>query len=119
MSIAATRWALAAAVAEVPGVQGHTYRPAVPVLGDAWPVLDGLDRAAGTAFTATWHVRVLLPTNEEQASEWIDEQWPALFEALERVGFVGRAEPILLPVAVAGVGAGELLAFQITLIAEE
>lgn len=114
MSVTGTRNGLAAALSGVADVRGHEYRPVTPVLGDAWPVMGPLDRAAGTAFVATWQVRVLLPQDEQVAAEWIDAHWPGLFEVLERVGSVVRAEPILLPLVT-----GELLAFEITLRAEE
>ena len=114
MSFAAMRQTLASALDAVPGVRGHAKRPAPPAEGDAWPVLGPMDRAQGTAFLATWRVRVLLPQDEEQASVWIDEHWPALFYALEPHGFVQRAVPTML-----ATGGGDLYAFEITLIAEE
>lgn len=114
MSVAGTRRDLATALTAVADVQGYEYRPATPVIGDAWPIMGPLDRDAGTAFIATWVVRVLLPQDEQVATEWIDAHWPDLFTVLERVGSVGRAEPILLPLVV-----GDLLAWEITIRAEE
>jgi hypothetical protein len=114
MSITGTRRDLAAALTAVADVTGYEYRPATPTVGDAWPVMGPLNRDAGTAFLVTWAVRVLVPQDEAVAAEWLDAHWPALFEVLEHVGSVERAEPILLPLV-----AGDLLAFEITIRAEE
>ncbi len=114
MSLTGKRDALAAALSTVVDVRGYASRPTTPAPGDAWPLLGPLDRDVGTAFMVTWRVRVFLPQDEVAASTWWDAHWPGLFEALEREGFVDRAEPITLPAA-----GGEQLAFEITLRAEE
>lgn len=114
MSMTGTRNDVVAALMGVADVQGYAYRPVTPVIGDAWPVMGPLVRDAGSAFLVTWSVRVVLPQDEPAAAEWIDAHWPVLFEVLERVGYIERAEPALLQLVV-----GELLAFEITLRAEE
>ncbi len=105
---------LATVLSGVPDVTGHAHRPSTPAIGDAWPVLGPLDRDLGTAFKVTWRVRVLLPQDEEAASEWLDAHWAPLFNALEPFGYVGRGVPVML--AAQG---GELYALEITLTAEE
>lgn len=114
MSLHGKREELAAVLAGVADVRGYAYRPSTPTIGDAWPLLGTLDRAAGTAFVAAWRVRVLLPQDEKAATDWLDAHWPDLFYALERVGSVDRATPIMLPSA-----SGEQYAFEIILRAEE
>lgn len=108
------RQAIASALSAVPDVRGHASRPGTPAEGDAWSVLGPFDRAQGTAFLATWRIRVLLPQDEMAASEWIDAHWSALFYALEPHGFVQRGAPALFPS-----GGGEMYALEITMIAEE
>jgi len=108
------RQRVAVALDAVPDVTGHSKRPAAPAIGDGWPLLSLLDRAQGTAFLATWRVRVLLPQDEDAASEWLDVHWPPLFYALAPLGHVQRAAPVML--AAAG---GDLYALEITMIAEE
>ena len=114
MSFTGKRQQVAAALSTVPDVHGYAYRPPSAAVGDAWPLLGPLDRQGGTAFLATWRIRVLLPQDEEQASVWMDEHWPALFYALEPHGFVQRGVPAMF--AAAG---GEMYGLEITMIAEE
>lgn len=114
MTFATMRADVATRLSTVPDVTGHAHRPSTPAIGDAWPVLGPLDRKQGTAFQATWKVRVLLPQDEEAASTWLDDHWAPLFYALEPLGFISRAVPTLL----AATG-GDLYALEITLIAEE
>lgn len=114
MSFTTKRREFASALATVPDVVGYAHRPTTAAPGDAWPLLGPLDRAGGTAFNATWRVRVVLPQDEEAASDWLDEHWAPLFYALAPHGYVSRAVPVML--AAAG---GELYALEITLTAEE
>lgn len=114
MTLAGKRAEIAAALAGVPGVHAYPYRPPAPTEGDAWPLFGPLDRDAGDAFVATWRVRVLMPQDEVAATDWLDAHWPALFEAVQRVGFVVRATPVMNPAA--GV---DQFAFEITFRAEE
>jgi hypothetical protein len=114
MSLANFRTDAAAALGTVPDVHGYSKRPSTPAEGNAWPLLGPLDRAQGTAFMATWLVRVILPQDEDAASAWLDVHWPLLFYALSPYGFVQRAVPVMLEAA-----GGNLYALEITMIAEE
>ena len=114
MTLAGKRAEFAAALNQVGGCQGHPYRPAVPNTGDCWPVMGPADRSMGTAFMQTWGVRVLLPADEVAAADWWDAHWPGIFTVLEPVGFVQRTEPVTIQVS-----GGEMLAIQITVVAEE
>jgi len=111
---AAKRVAIGTALNDVPGVHGYPKRPATMSEGDAWPLLSTLNRAAGTAFLVQWRVRVVLPQDEEAASDWLDSHWDALFFALNSHGHVIAAQPVLL-----AAGGGDLYAFEITMQAEE
>lgn len=108
------RQQIASALSIVPDVRGHSKRPAPPAEGDGWPVLGPLDRQGGTSFTATWRVRIVLPQDEDAASEWIDSHWPDLFYALQPLAHVMRAAPIMLDG-----GGGQFYALEITMIGEE
>lgn len=114
MTLRGHRVELASRLSAVPDVQGWSARPVTPNVGDAWPMLGPGVRDKGTAFLVTWHVRVLVPQEEEAASDWWDLHWPDLFYALEPFGTVDGFEPIEITSS-----AGGLLAFQITLRTEE
>lgn len=114
MSFGIFRQQVAAALGTVPDVRGHSQRPSTVAEGDAWPLLGPFDRAQGTAFLATWRVRVILPQDEDAASAWLDVHWPALFYALSPHAFVQRGLPVMIPAS-----GGDLYALEITLIAEE
>lgn len=114
MTFAAGRLSLATALGAVPDVTGHVHRPSSPAIGDAWPVLGPWTRGAGDAFLVTWRVRVLLPQDEESASTWLDDHWPALYHALKPCGHVQQGAPTLLQSS-----GGDLYALEIILIGEE
>lgn len=115
MTIIGQREAIARALSGVLDVHGYAHRPVTLSTGDAWPVLGPGERQPGTAFLLTWSVRVIPPQDEYAAEDWFDARWPALFYALnDHVGFVDRFEPILLET-----GAGNMLAYQITMRTEE
>ncbi|WP_250009132.1 hypothetical protein [Actinoplanes sp. M2I2] len=109
MSIVTDRQDLADALDPVAGVQGHKYRPRTLKTGDAWPLLDGLDRGPARDFEVTWRVVVILPADERRASEWFDEHHELVAEALEDFGYVERIEPGLVRT-----DAGDLQAMLIT-----
>lgn len=115
MSLTAKRQEFADALSMVDGVHGYPYPPNPLREGDAWPVGPSLDRQGGTAFEATWAIRVVAPQDERAAAEWFDGLWPDVFTALERVAFVDRAAPI----RITNPGQPDLLAFEITARAEE
>jgi hypothetical protein len=117
MTTAGKRAEIAAAISAVPGCRGWERRPSAPNAGDGWtrgsPVLDRAD-AGGDAFLAVWSVVVLAPQDEDAAMDWWDRTWPPLYFALKPVGYVTRAEPVVL-----GSPEGDRIAYMITLSAEE
>jgi hypothetical protein len=96
VSLVGQRAALAEALSAIDGVRGTKYRPRVPGPGDAWPLLESLDRAEAYDFEASWRVAVILPPDEVRASEWFDEHHESIAEGLEDFGYVDRIEPGLV-----------------------
>jgi hypothetical protein len=115
MGIAEKRQEFADALSTVDGVHGYPYPPNPLREGDAWPVGPVLTREAGTAFMATWRIRVVLPSDERAAAAWFDERWPDLFFAINPVAFVDQA----VPVTIAEDQGATVLGIEITARAEE
>lgn len=110
MSTTGDRQALADAISTVDGVKGHKYRPTVLAPGAAWPLLGELERASSVpAFEVTWRVVIVLPADEQRASEWFDEHHEDAADALAEFGYVERIEP-----AAVRTEAGDLDAMIIT-----
>lgn len=108
------RRAIADAASTVAGVTGHVKRPGAPRVGDAWPLLAGLNRSEHPyAWLATWRVLVALPADEVAASEWLDGHAYELADALTPFGFVFDMSPVLVDTE-----AGGTKALQITLRSE-
>lgn len=96
MSLAGDRAAIAAALTAAGlDVRGHTYRPDTPRPGDAWPLLDALDREDGM-LAATWRILLVLPGEERGAIEWMDARAAELVDALALVGYVERIKPAMI-----------------------
>lgn len=113
MSIVNDRTEIAAALDTVDGVRGYKYRPMVPREGDAWPTLPTYDLEQGLVWRPTWTVTVVLPSDEQAASEWMDAKFEAIALALRGPGFPESAAP-----AVMETDAGDLLVLEITLRSE-
>lgn len=109
MTLIAKRAEFATALSTVDDVTGYAYRPATPKTGDAWPLLGPLERDDGLAFMVTWRVIVLLPSDERDASAFIDAHFEDLVDALEPIAFVDGATPVGRPAE-----AGSEYALEIT-----
>jgi len=109
MSLAGDREEIAAALSTVEGVTGHQYRPRTLPPGTAWPLLERLDNPMALDFQATWRVVVILPADEQRASEWFDAHHELVTDALAPVGHVDRIEPGLV-----ATDAGDLEAMFLT-----
>jgi hypothetical protein len=110
MSLTGDRQALADALTAVDDVTGHRYRPRTLPPGTAWPLLQGLDRGPAFDFEATWRVVVILPGDEQRASEWFDAHHEQVADALADFGHVDRIEPGLV-----ATDAGDLEAMILTI----
>lgn len=116
MSLVGQRQEIADALSTVTGVHGHPYRPAVIGPGDAWPLLDNLnrDQESSPDFLVTWRLLVVLATvDERRSAEQLDALQDAVIEALVDVGWVRRIEPV--PIATS---AGDHEVMMITLVRE-
>jgi hypothetical protein len=81
MSLTGQRQEIADALSTVEGVTGFKYRPTGLNTGMAWPLLDVLT-SQRRDYEATWHVLVVLPPDEQKASEWFDDKYEAIADAL-------------------------------------
>lgn len=96
MSLTGQRQDIADALSTVEGVSGHPFRPRTMPAGAAWPLLQRLDRGPAYDFEASWRVVVILPGDEQRASEWFDAHHEEIAEALADFGYVGPIEPGLV-----------------------
>lgn len=93
MSLAGDRSELAGILSTVEGVTGFKYRPTGLRTGHAWSLITRLERGPGNVFYApSWRVMVVLPSQEDKASEWFDNHHEAIAEALEDFGYVESIE---------------------------
>ncbi len=113
MAISGKRVELATALSEIPDVTGHTKRPKAPKVGDAWPRLGTITRAGGYALELAWALIIVLPSNEESASEWIDEHVQDIFDELEPVAYIDSMEPVLITSS-----GGDIFALQVNVRSE-
>lgn len=94
MSLADDRTELATILSGVAGLKGHRYRPTSLNAGDSWPLVESLDNAIAGAFQVTWRVVVILPSDERAASDWFDQRWEMVADALlDEFGVVDRIQP--------------------------
>lgn len=80
------RQAIADVLSTVDDVQGFKYRTKTLNTGDAFPLLRGLERGPAQDYEATWAIVVVLPTTEQNASEWFDSHYEVIADALEEFG---------------------------------
>lgn len=109
MSIVGDREEIAAALSALDDVAGHPFRPRTLPPGTGWPMVRSLDRGPARDFEVTWTVVVVLPAEEQRASEWFDAHHEEVADSLAGFGFVDRIEPGL--VATSG---GDLQAMFLT-----
>jgi hypothetical protein len=96
VSLTGQRQEIADALSTADGVTGHPFRPRTFPAGAAWPLLDRLDRGPAHDFEATWRVVVILPDDEQRASEWFDAHHEDVAEALADFGHVDSIAPFLV-----------------------
>lgn len=90
----ADRENIATALSTVSGVSGSSFRPKVIGPGNGWPLKTFLTRGPAQNFEVTWKVVVVLPSDERTASNWFDEKFQAISDALEaNAGYVESIEP--------------------------
>jgi hypothetical protein len=94
MSLALTRDRIAAALADVPDVNGYPTRPTVIQAGDAWPLLDRLDRGPGESWLGSWRVQLILGGDELAALTTLDNVLGDVTDALGTVAYVDGMVPV-------------------------
>lgn len=104
-----TRDELAAALSTAAGIKGYPRRPDPLRAGDAWPILQRVDRAQGWAWSATWRILVVLGPSEQDAVDQLDTVLPDLLAALQPAAHVDSAQPVTLTT-----DAGAMMALELT-----
>lgn len=98
MNLAETRAKLAAALANVPGVEPHPYWPDTVHAGQTWLVWTASDYVNYCVAETAWAVYVALPAGPPAATaEAGDALADQVAAALWTVGKVTRAEPWAIP----------------------
>lgn len=93
MSLTGERAEIAAALSLVTGVSGFSYRPTAMNAGDAWPLLESLERGPANDYEVTWRIVVVLPKGERDAMDWFDNMYDDIVAGLEQFGYIERIEP--------------------------
>lgn len=93
MSLSGERAALASLLTAVDDLTGYAHRPNAITPGDAWPLIDFLERQSSPDFEVTWLIIVVLPRDEQTAMEWFDDKHEEIADALSDFGYVDRIEP--------------------------
>lgn len=93
------RAAIAAALSTVPKVKGYSYRPTTRKIGDAWPLIDGINRYQGLMFIPAWKVVMWLGQDEKKADEFLELVAVPVARALQSadVLYVNSIQPVILP----------------------
>jgi hypothetical protein len=104
-----TRVAIAAALDTVQGLTGTPRRPKLVTAGAAWPQWGGSERADGGAFLVTWNILVVLPAQEQDADEFVDDRLDDLYDAIQPVAHITGYQPAQLQTS-----EGDLYALMIT-----
>jgi hypothetical protein len=94
MSLANSRQEIADVLSGIDGMHGFAYRPKTTNPGDAFPLLESMDTAAGMNLEVTWRIIVLLPKTEKDAMEFFDSMHEVISDVLnEQIGYVERIQP--------------------------
>jgi hypothetical protein len=105
-----TRQTIADALSLVAGITGYPARPKVTKPGDAWPLVDQLDRGPGASFQTTWRIAVALGKDVGTATDQLDALIPAVTQALQEVVYVDLARPLLIPTEAGDLYGAEIIA---------
>lgn len=104
MSIAGRRQAIADACNAITltapdriKVYPHRRQVPAPQEGDGWVLFRGFQRGPASAYLATYAVVIILPSDEQKADEWIENNTDALDDALRPIIFVDSFLPAEYP----------------------
>lgn len=107
---ATTRQSIADALSVLENVNGYPKKPDVVTIGDAWPLVDSLERGPGQAFQTRWRIALVLGADVETATDQLDELVPAVCEALVAEVYVDSARPLSIPVEAGSLYGCEIIA---------
>jgi hypothetical protein len=105
------RQAIASALTTVDGVTGYPYRPKAPKLGDAYPLIEQIERYQGLMFIPAWKVQLWLGPDEFKADEFLELVAVPVAQALQDQDVLYVTN--ILPVAIPTQG-GDVLAAEFT-----
>jgi hypothetical protein len=92
-----TRQSIADALSAVDGVTGYPKKPKAVKVGDAWPLVQQLDRGPGASFQTTWRIAVVLGSDVATATDKLDDLVPEATQALQAEAYVDLARPVEIP----------------------
>lgn len=105
------RAAIAAALTTVDGVTGYPYRPKAPKIGDAYPLIEAINRYQGLMFVPVWKVQMRLGPDEFKADEFLEQVAVPVAQALQKANVLYVTG--VIPVAI-GTQAGDVFAAEFT-----
>jgi hypothetical protein len=105
------RKAIADVLTTVDGVTGYPYRPKHCKIGDAYPLIEHIDRVQGLMFIASWKVQMWLGPDEFKADEFLEQVAVPVAQALQNANVLYVTS--VLPVAL-GTQGGDVLAAEFT-----
>lgn len=94
MSVGEDRADLAELLSTINGIHGFQYRPensANP--GDAWPLIERMERGPANDFQVTWRVMVVMPKGERDAMEYFETRYEDVANTLADFAHVEEIEP--------------------------
>lgn len=105
------RQAIADALTTVDGVTGYPYRPKAPKIGDAYPLIEQIERFQGLMFIPSWKVQLWLGGDEFKADEFLEQVAVPVAQALQNSDTLYVTT--VLPVAI-GTQGGDVFAAEFT-----
>lgn len=105
-----TRESIADALSTLEGVTGYAKKPDTVTVGDAWPLVDALERGPAKAFQTSWRIVMVLGNDPATATDQLDELVPAVCDALAAEVYVDSARPRSIPVEAGSLYGCEILA---------
>lgn len=105
------RKAIADVLTTVGGVTGYPHRPKVCKIGDAYPLIEHIDRVQGLMFIPVWKVQMWLGPDEFKGEEFLEQVAVPVAQALQNANvlYVTGILPVVL-----GTQGGDVLGAEFT-----